>query len=330
MIFLSACVQPESKPATLQPTPKIIPSTGIKRGINLGNWLEAPIPGEWGVTIQPQHFTAIRQAGFDSVRIPVRFSSHADPHAPYTLDPLFMQLLDEAIQQALQNDLNVILDFHHYDHIMQAPTQHTERFLAIWQQLAERYQNAPNTVYFELLNELHGKMDEQGWNQLLQLAIERIRLSNPQRWIIVGGTDYNHIGSLDGLRLPEDDFLIATFHFYEPFQFTHQGANWVAGAEKWNGLQWAGTIEEKQSIKDVLDKATEWSQRNGIPLLMGEFGVIAGVDAGSRQAWTAFVANEAYQRDIAWVYWDLCAEFRVYDCQKDEWDQALLAALMAE
>lgn len=328
MIILAACADAGGEPAAAQHTPKAVPGIAISRGINLGNWLEAPTPGEWGVSIEPWHFSSIRQAGFDSVRIPVRFSAHASPHPPYSLDPVFMQLVDDAIQQGLRNGLNVILDFHHYEQIMEAPAEHTERFLAIWQQLAERYQEAPEPLYFELLNEPHGQMDENQWNELLAKAVKRIRISNPRRWIIAGGVDFNHIRSLDGLRLPDDNFLIATFHLYEPFEFTHQGASWVAGADQWARVQWAGTEEEKQVVEALLDEALDWSQRHGVPLLMGEFGAIVGVDDNSRRSWTAFAANQARQRGIAWIYWDCCGEFRAMDCVTGVWDQPLLDALI--
>jgi endoglucanase len=329
MMILAGCVNVDGEKATEEVTPKAIPPIAISRGINLGNWLEAPEPGEWGVTIEPRHFSAIREAGFDSVRIPVRFSAHASPNPPYALDPVFMELVDEAIQQGLQNGLQVILDFHHYDEIMEAPQEHTDRFLAIWQQLAERYREAPDNLYFELLNEPHGSMDNLRWNELLAKAIEEIRVSNPERWIIVGGIDFNHIRSLDGLVLPDDERIIATFHFYEPFEFTHQGAPWVANAAQWSGVQWTGKEEEKQAIEIVLDEAVEWSRRHGIPLTMGEFGAITKADESSRRSWSAFMADQARQRGIAWVYWDICGEFRAMDCETGIWDQPLLEALMA-
>lgn len=328
MLILAGCVNSYGEPAAAEPTPKPIPHIAISRGINLGNWLEAPNPGVWGVTIEPWHFTAIREAGFDSVRIPVRFSAHASPQPPYTLDADFMALVDESIQHGLDNGLQVILDFHHYEEMMEAPADHAERFLAIWQQLAARYREAPDALYFELLNEPHGRMAANQWNQLLAKAIAEIRISNPERWIIVGGVDFNHIRSLNALVLPDDERLIATFHFYEPFAFTHQGASWVAGAEEWIDVKWAGIEEEKRAIVTMMDEAMGWSQRYGIPLLLGEFGAIIGADASSRHNWTSFLVGEAQRHGIGWIYWDICGEFRVMDCESGNWDQPLLDALM--
>jgi len=328
MIILTACIDANIELTGAQPSQKIVPAIGINRGINLGNWLEAPNPGEWGVNIEPWHFFLIRRAGFDTVRIPVRFSVHADQDMPYTLDPIFMEVVDDAIQQSLQNELNVILTFQHYEEIMKAPAYHTKRFLAIWQQLAERYQGASESLYFELLNEPHDQLDASQWNALLKEAIKTIRISNPNRWIIAGGGEYNHVNSLKDLHLPDDEFLIATFHFYEPFNFTHQGASWVPGSDQWDEIQWTGTEKEKQFIVGMLDEAYNWSQEQGVPLLIGEFGTIASVDNISRSSWAFFISDQAQQRGIPWVYWDLCGEFRVLDCKTGVWNQKLLEALI--
>jgi len=92
-----------------QATPK------LARGMNLGNALDAPHEGEWGVTLSERHFQTYAQEGFDHVRLPVRFSSRAAAPAPYTLDESFMQRVDWAIDQATQNHLAIILDMHHYN-----------------------------------------------------------------------------------------------------------------------------------------------------------------------------------------------------------------------
>ena len=42
----------------------------LGRGVNLGNALEVPQEGEWGVVLQSEYFPLIREAGFDTVRVP--------------------------------------------------------------------------------------------------------------------------------------------------------------------------------------------------------------------------------------------------------------------
>jgi endoglucanase len=300
----------------------------IQRGMNLGNALDAPAPGEWGVTIQPAYFKAIRDAGFDTVRIPVRFSAYTDAQPPYPIEEDFMQLVDTAVRQALSQGLIVILDLHHYEEIMQDPLGQRERFLALWDQIALHFQDFSPNLYFEILNEPNHALDAITWNVLLEDCIRVIRESNPQRKLLVGSVDYNDIDSLEKLTLPQDENLMAVVHFYLPFEFTHQGADWVDGSERWIGRTWEGTAVEKVMITHQLDRAVAWSERRNVPLVVTEFGSIRGADAASRQRCTAFFAQETEKRNLGWVYWEFCSEFGVYNCEQNEWDESMLEALI--
>ena len=171
-------------------TPRAFSKTPTLHGINLGNALDAPTPGEWGVVIKPEYFEVIRAAGFDSVRLPVRFSAHALQTFPYTLDPEFLSQVDEIINEGLGAGLTVILDLHHFEEIMVDPASQRERFLAFWKQLAEHYQDAPSNLYFELLNEPNQNLDAATWNNLAKEAIQIIRKSNPERKIVVGRFEF--------------------------------------------------------------------------------------------------------------------------------------------
>ncbi len=194
------------------------------RGVNLGNALEAPKEGDWGVVLKEVYFDKIAAAGFDSVRIPVRWSTHADKSPPYQIDPKFFDRVDWAVDQALKRHLIPVLNMHHYEEIFTDPDNNSERFLAMWRQIAEHYKDYPPELAFELLNEPQDKLTAKKWNRLLSRAIGVIRPSNPTREIVVGPVGWNGIGDLPTLELPEDDrHLVVTVHYYSPFQFTHQG-----------------------------------------------------------------------------------------------------------
>ena len=62
----------------------------FKKGINLGNRLDAPNEGDWEGVIQAEDFPFIAQRGFDHVRIPIRFSGHALAASPHTIDAAFL------------------------------------------------------------------------------------------------------------------------------------------------------------------------------------------------------------------------------------------------
>lgn len=210
-------------------------------GVNFGNALEAPEEGSWGVTIQESYVEAIADAGFQTVRLPVKWSGHADLTAPYTLDPVFLARVDEVVSWILERDLNVIIDLHHYDEMSDDPAAHVTRWLAIWRQVAEHYAEAPESVAFELMNEPNSALGDELWNQMVGQALAVVRETNPTRWVVVGPTGWNSIGALPGLQWPDDDRLVVTVHYYDPFEFTHQGAEWTDPPPPL-GRDWTGSL----------------------------------------------------------------------------------------
>jgi endoglucanase len=301
----------------------------LGRGVNLGNTLEAPSEGAWGMTLEAEYFRRIAEAGFDSVRIPVRWSAHAADEPPYRIDPDFMKRVEWAVEQAMEHDLAAVLNVHHYDALYEAPDQHRERFLALWRQIGERFRDHPGTLYFELLNEPHDEFDAGMWNDLAADALEVVRESNPERFVIVGPVQWNQIEKLPDLELPEEDRrLIVTFHFYHPFQFTHQGAGWVEGSDAWLGTEWPSEEHPREDLTKRFRRAAEWSERRDRPLYLGEFGAYRRADRESRVRWTRFIRAEAERRGISWAYWEFGAGFGVYDRERDRWRRDLLEALI--
>jgi endoglucanase len=306
------------------------PLSSLGRGVNLGNAFEAPAEGEWGMEVKPEYIARMAEAGFRSIRLPVRWSAHAAESAPYTIEPAFFQRIDEVIGQALKHDLSVVLNCHHYDELMADPAGHRERFLSLWDQVADHYRASPPALVFELLNEPHQNLNAEAWNELAAAAIARIRAIHPDRMLMVGSANWNSFEALDALRLPDDDRrIIVTFHYYLPFHFTHQGAEWVRGPSRdWLGTEWKGTVEEQRAIAADFDRAAAWARAHDRPLYLGEFGVYQTADGASRVRWTAFVREAAEQRGIAWAYWEFGAGFGIYDRDTNAWRKSLLHALL--
>ncbi len=301
----------------------------LGRGINLGNALDAPNEGEWGVRLKAEYFKAIKDAGFDSVRLPVRWSNHAAAAAPYTIDPKFAARVDWAIDQALANQLNIVVNVHHYGEMDSDPDKHLPRLEGLWWQIATRYKDRPAGVVFELLNEPHDKLTAAKWNAAVPDLLAVVRKTNPTRPVIVGPVQWNSIAKLDELQLPADDRnLIVTVHFYDPFQFTHQGASWVNGADKWKGRPWTGSGAEKDAIRKPFERAAAWGKKHDRPIFLGEFGAFSAADMDSRARWTHFVVGEAQRLGFSWAYWEFCSGFGAYDPGSDTWREPLKAALL--
>ena len=136
----------------------------LGRGINLGNALEAPKEGEWGVTLKADYFEPIKEAGFDSVRIPIRWSAHAAAEAPYAIDAEFSDRVDWAIDRRWPTT-DLIVNVHHYDG-MDAIRTSTAAIVGLWEQIAARYKDRPERLVFELLNEPHDKLTDEKWQEV--------------------------------------------------------------------------------------------------------------------------------------------------------------------
>ena len=316
-------------PATPQPTPARA-SVTLRRGINFGNMLESPQEGEWGLYVQEEYFDLIKEAGFDFVRLPVRWNTHAEEEWPYTVDPAFFERVDEVVNWALQRDMTVIVDFHQYEEMASDPWSHKDRFLGIWRQVAEHYKDYPPNVLFELLNEPNGEMNASLWNQYLSEALTIVRETNPRRDVVIGPVNWNAYNWVSTLDVPDDEHLIVTFHYYLPFQFTHQGAEWVGDeAQAWQGTTWDATAAEKAEITADFDAVSKWAQRHrNARILLGEFGAYSKAPQGSRVRWTEFVREQAEAHGFAWAYWEFGSGFGVYDPNAKAWREDLLGALI--
>ena len=221
--------------------PVPIREAGLGRGVNFGNMLEAPNEGDWGLFVEEIFFDKVLEAGMDHVRIPISWTHHTSQVAPYEINAEFFDRIDQVVDLALQRGLRVIVNNHHYDAINANPMAEQKRALAIWNQIATRYQSLPEEVYFEILNEPHGAFndDPELWNQFMIDAVNVIRQTNPNRKIIVGPVSYNSIARLGSFNPPKDEDLIVTVHYYDPFEFTHQGAPWINPTPP-TGTPWQG------------------------------------------------------------------------------------------
>ena len=304
----------------------------LGRGVNLGNALDAPSEGEWGVTLKEEYFQIVKDAGFNSVRLPVRWSAHAMTEKPYTIEPNFMSRVDWAVKNALSRGLPVILNIHHYRESYSDPNGHKERFLALWKQIADHYKDYPDNLIFELMNEPKNKLDADMWNIYLKESLAVVRQSNPKRTVVIGPAGDNVIEYLKFLDIPKEDRnIIVTIHYYSPLEFTHQGADWITKGDPntWMGTKWTGTDKEKKAVTDVFDIAAAWGKANNRPINLGEFGSYQKADIESRGRWTKFVADTAIERGMSFHYWEFCAnEFGLYDQKAKSFRKPLLEAVL--
>jgi endoglucanase len=278
--------------------------------------------------MKEEHFRLIADAGFNSVRIALHPFRDEAMNKEYKLSDAWLETLDWAVDRALDNRLMAILDFHEFTAMGRAPLENRDRFLSFWKQIGERYREHPDEVLFEPLNEPNGELTPELWNIFLKEALHVIRENNPERTVIIGPAYWNSINLLSKLDLPEEDRnIIVTVHYYEPMDFTHQGAKW-AGRENKIGVEWRGTDEEKKAVVISFSKAQSWAKEHKRPIFLGEFGVYDKAPMDSRVRYLSFIARLAENMGWSWAYWQFDSDFILYDIANNRWIEPVLNALI--
>ncbi len=292
---------------------------------------EGPEEGAWGNPFREDYFSKIAALGFDHVRIPIRWDtpSRTGQSAPYTINPAFLQRIQEVVDLALEEELMVIINMHHHDALFVSPGTEKEKFLAQWRQIAAFFEPYPETLLFEVLNEPHGALSPTLWNEYFAEALTAIRETNPTRGVLLGTAEFGGVSGISYLDPPEDVNIIVTVHFYSPFTFTHQGAEWVGDhTDAWLGTRWYDLEYEREALTQELESVVNFSEQKKIPVHIGEFGAYGKADMESRVRWTNFLSRYFETLGYSWAYWEWSAGFGVYDPTTDIFREQLVNALL--
>jgi len=303
----------------------------LGRGINMGNCFEAPSETGWGNPWRPEYFRLMSELGFHHVRLPIRWepASRSLSAPPYTIEAEFLNRIKQVVDTALKYKLHVIINMHHHEALMANPDGEKERFLSQWRQISTFFQSYPDSLLFEVLNEPNGALTAAKWNTFFADALAEIRQSNPTRCVLVGTAEWGGLGGLSALQLPSDEHIILTLHYYNPFHFTHQGAEWSgAEAQNWLGTQWYDTENERQTIQNEFSAVQTFSKVNHIPVHIGEFGAYNKADMQSRVRWTTYLARWFEEQGFSWAYWEFSAGFGIYDPATGQLRTPLAEALL--
>ncbi|MDR1240999.1 MAG: cellulase family glycosylhydrolase [Oscillospiraceae bacterium] len=296
----------------------------MKRGINIGNCFEAPKDIPWDMDIKNEYLDAIKEKGFDHVRIPVRFSDYFDEKKGSMIDPVFLKKVDEYVDYALSKKLTVILDFHHYDEVMKNPSVEEWKFYMIWRQLSEHYRNYPKELVFELLNEPKDELTPSLWNKFIKTSVTTIREQNPNRIIIIGPYFFYNINFIYQLELPKNDpHIMLAFHYYEPYEFAFQGNQYHPEYAEIKDIPWNANKRELKYLSDRFEKIANWAREKKVKVILNEFGVTKEVQTEDRALWIKETIREAEKNNFAWTYWELGSGFGVFDTKTLKWDDEI-------
>lgn len=274
---------------------------------------------------KPEYFQKIHDAGFSTVRIVINSFDHMDPY--YVLDAGYLKYLDKMVDAGLAAGLQVILDEHDFNFCGEQPELCAQKLNAFWAQVAPRYKNYSNRLMFEILNEPHQKFTPELWNAQIKQTLPVIRATNPVRNVIIGPANWYSLDFLPKLELPVSDrHIIASFHYYYPMEFTHQGSPWVM-QYKLTHQSW-GSDADLARLNADFDQVKAWSDTWNRSIFLGEFGAYETAPEKSREVYDSAVARAAEARGFAWAYWQFDKDFILYDIAKDQWVEPILKALI--
>lgn len=285
-------------------------------------------------------FDDIAAQGFDSVRLPVDFSSNTSDTAPYAIDETLLSYLDTVVKNTLRAGMTIIVDFHQAcklgnTSLYTDPDTVSPKYLAIWQQLAEHYKEYPDRVVFEAINEPAVNTTTFTSAKLMELqekVLEIVRKTSETRKLMVATGSNNSVKAIENItqNLINDKNVIAAVHCYWPMSFTHQGANWIKnddGTPKYPGGA-KYTAAAKAEVESAIKICKDFSEKNNMAVWLGEFGVYQGGGAAAEdvQAYLSDFTKLCGVSKISWCYWEYNVGFGAYD-ESTGWRGNVLAGL---
>jgi len=287
-------------------------------------------------------FAEIAKAGFKTVRIPINFGVWASLQAPFKWENQEgLKTADLFVKWAADNNLNAIIDLHHveFDGSIKGAAA-TERIVWLWKEIATRYKNTnPEKVFFEIRNEPHDITAEE-WRKQAKEIIKAVRQIAPKHTLIIGFHDWNSRRAMIESEPFSDSNIIYTFHYYDPFIFTHQGATWAGEGLPdlknvpfpWNKEKpiavpasakgkWVESLiktyqEDSNAEKMFADlrAAKDWSDKNKVPIFLGEFGSFSKYAAPEDRCRHAAVVYDALGKlKIPNAWWEWNDSFNMFE-----------------
>lgn len=307
----------------------------IKVGWNLGNTLDStgdwigkysdgkPVRYEtaWGNPVTtPELITAVKNAGFNAIRVPVTWQDHIDENG--VINEEWMTRVNEVVDYVISQDLYCIINVHHdagSDGWLEASencyNESSDKFKLIWEQISNRFMQYGEKLMFESFNEIldvnnnwsNAKASDayEATNKFNQLFVDTVRKSggnNVMRNLMVQVYSASTTKlALDNFVLPEDtveSHLIIQVHNYDPQGFTYPDATWTTMTDKW------GTDEEKQAFDKLFEKLGKYSEQFGVPIVVGEFGAEDKDNEAPRIEYANYFVTTAAKYGIKCFWWD--------------------------
>jgi endoglucanase len=336
---------PTASPTTTPPPPTgdaAATVAAMQPGWNLGNSFDATGADEtsWGNPVVTQALlNGVKAQGFKSIRIPVTWGQHQGAAPGYPIDAAYLSRVKEVVDWALADGFYVMINIHHdsWQWINTMPTSHDSvlaRYNATWTQLAAAFRAEPGKLVFESVNE----PQFTGSSGDAQDATLLDELNTSFRTIVrnSGGVNATRLlvlptlhTSADQARLDElattvaalnDANLAVTVHYYGYWPFSVN----IAGTTTFDATT-------QKDLTDSLDRAATTFVAHGIPVIIGEFGLLGfdkntdTIEQGEKLKFFEFFGYYARLKKITTMLWDNGQHF---DRTTLQWHDAELWAQM--
>ncbi len=204
-------------------------------------WIQ---PGPGGVV--ERDFRMIAELGFNFVRVPLDYRIWTLDGDREKFDEGALEEIDRIVALGRKHGLHVCLNFHRAPgwtvHHPKEPTSlwtdaETRRICALhWAAFARRHRGIPGReLSFNLVNE-PGDTDPDTYFEVMRQLVEAIRAEDPQRLIIVDGSNY---GSAPDARFRKLRVAMAA-RGYQPYGVSHYKAEWMEGMDHAPAPAWPG------------------------------------------------------------------------------------------
>lgn len=334
-----------------------IPSEGFAQlpsptyGWNLGNTLEPPGgEGTWGPPATEALIDAVAKAGFNTIRIPCAWNSHAN-QSTYQIDPVYLARVKQVVDWCLAKKLVVLINDHWDGGWLENKIANSvdptidAKMNAYWGQIATAFSGYDNHLLFAGANEPNVKTPEQMASLLTYYntfvsAVRRSGGKNSSRWLVVQGpnTDIDTTCKLMN-TLPKDPTpgrMIVEIHYYGPYQFCLMpaDASWGKMFYFWGAAYHSAamssrnpTFGEEAFVDSEFQKMTDKFASKGIPVIIGEFeamkrttaaypdltGETMNLHLASRTYFDWYILDSARRHGLRPIYWDTPGPAKLFD-----------------
>lgn len=280
---------------------------------------------------------AAAQWGANVIRLQLNPASYALKQNKTMLEalPTYLDIVEKKVQIAKRAGMKVILDLHELPILVNGKVpsmddynkvgfwgSHPEikdNMIAVWKTIAQKFAKTEyeDAIWgYDLMNEPCEKNSApEAWLAMVPNIIDAIRDIDKKVWIVFQPELELRSFEKDASQIiQKDKKVVYSVHFYSPHGFTHQGVFKEYRAKDMtheaalaafhaeypgivNGRNW-NKAELENALKPVINFASQYD----VPILIGEFSVIAWAPVNSAVQWLKDAIDIFEKNKFSWCY----------------------------